>query len=192
MPGSTFKNIREKPLAADESERINNLICAFNPVLKTEKNVTLISSDKKPFIVKEDVALESQTIKHWLEDKCNDDNDEKIILPNVDSVTLKLIIKYCKKHVANREGISSSSAGDEKLRKWDKDFIELDIVTLIKLINAANFMNIKSLLDLACRRVADMMREKTPEEIRKIFNIKNDFTPEEEEEVRRANPWAFD
>ena len=32
----------------------------------------------------------------------------------------------------------------------------------------------------------------TPEEIRKTFGIKNDFTPEEEEEVRRENQWAFD
>ena len=33
---------------------------------------------------------------------------------------------------------------------------------------------------------------KTPEEIRKTFNIKNDFTPEEEEEVRKENQWAFE
>lgn len=33
---------------------------------------------------------------------------------------------------------------------------------------------------------------KTPEEIRRTFGIKNDFTPEEEEEVRRENMWAFD
>lgn len=33
---------------------------------------------------------------------------------------------------------------------------------------------------------------KTPEEIRKTFNIRNDFTPEEEEEVRRENQWAFE
>ncbi|CAN0923060.1 SKP1-like protein 4 [Linum grandiflorum] len=33
---------------------------------------------------------------------------------------------------------------------------------------------------------------KTPEEIRKTFNIKNDFTPEEEAEVRRENQWAFE
>jgi S-phase kinase-associated protein 1 len=37
-----------------------------------------------------------------------------------------------------------------------------------------------------------MIKGKTPEEIRKIFNIENDFTPEEEEEVRRENQWAFE
>jgi hypothetical protein len=105
---------------------------------------------------------------------------------------------------------------------------------------AANYMNIKGLLDLTCQTVANMIKGKTPEEIRKTFNIKvgarlpwrscrparlprppeqrelshhashmqqrdlgspgacasrclqNDFTPEEEEEVRRENQWAFD
>lgn len=57
---------------------------------------------------------------------------------------------------------------------------------------AANYLNIKSLLDLTCQTVADMIKGKTPEEIRKTFNIKNDFTPEEEEEVRRENAWAFE
>lgn len=57
---------------------------------------------------------------------------------------------------------------------------------------AANYLNIKGLLDLTCQTVADMIKGKTPEEIRKTFNIKNDFTPEEEEEVRRENQWAFE
>ncbi|WMV51648.1 hypothetical protein MTR67_045033 [Solanum verrucosum] len=55
---------------------------------------------------------------------------------------------------------------------------------------AANHLNIKSLIDLTCQTVADMIKGKTPEEIRKILNIKNDFTPEEEEEVKRENAWA--
>jgi hypothetical protein len=34
--------------------------------------------------------------------------------------------------------------------------------------------------DVGCKTVANMIKGKTPEEIRKLFNIVNDFTPEEE------------
>ena len=36
---------------------------------------------------------------------------------------------------------------------------------------------------MTCKTVANMIKGKTPEEIRKTFNIKNDFTPSEEEQV---------
>ena len=58
---------------------------------------------------------------------------------------------------------------------------------LFELILAANFMDIKMLLDLACAKVASMIKGKSPEEIRKTFNIKNDFTPEEEAAIREEN-----
>lgn len=58
-------------------------------------------------------------------------------------------------------------------------------------MQAANFLDIKSLLDLTCQKVADMIKGKQPEEIRKIFNIENDFTPEEEAKIREENQWAF-
>ncbi|KAH6781390.1 SKP1-like 11 [Perilla frutescens var. frutescens] len=57
---------------------------------------------------------------------------------------------------------------------------------------AANYLNIKSIMDLTCQTVPDMIKGKSPEEIRKSFNIKNDFIPEDEEEVRRENQWAFE
>jgi S-phase kinase-associated protein 1 len=47
-------------------------------------------------------------------------------------------------------------------------------------------------LDLTCQAAADMIKGRTLEEIWKIFNIKNDFSLEEEEEVRRKNQWAFE
>ena len=58
------------------------------------------------------------------------------------------------------------------------------------MILAANYLDIKGLLDVTCKTVANMIKGKTPEEIRKTFNIKNDFTPDEEEKVRKENEWV--
>lgn len=57
---------------------------------------------------------------------------------------------------------------------------------------AANYLDIKALLDVGCKTVANMIKGKSPDEIRKTFNIQNDFTSEEEEQIRRENEWAED
>ena len=46
-------------------------------------------------------------------------------------------------------------------------------------------LSLQGLLDVTCKTVANMIKGKTPEEIRKTFNIKNDFTPAEEEQVSK-------
>ena len=60
---------------------------------------------------------------------------------------------------------------------------------LFELILAANYMDVKALLDLCCAKVASMMKGKPAEAIRKTFNIVNDFTPEEEEAIMAENKW---
>lgn len=59
---------------------------------------------------------------------------------------------------------------------WDLDFCKVDQPVLFEMILAANYLDIKDLLDLTCKTVANMIKGKTPEEIRKTFNIKNDFS----------------
>ncbi|GJM90583.1 hypothetical protein PR202_ga06881 [Eleusine coracana subsp. coracana] len=165
--------------------------------------ILLKSSDGENFEIEEAVAMESQTIRHMIEDDCADNG---IPLPNVDSKILAKVIEYCKKHIeaaaaakvesgdtAAVASSSSNSVPDNKdLKAWDADFVQVDQATLFELILAANYLNIKSLLDLTCQTVADMIKGKTPEEIRETFNIKNDFTPEEEAAIRKENEWAFD
>ena len=43
----------------------------------------------------------------------------------------------------------------------------------------------QGLLDVTCKTVANMIKGKTPEEIRETFNIKKNFTPSEQ--VRKEN-----
>ncbi|KAG5245505.1 hypothetical protein OIU79_017959 [Salix purpurea] len=158
--------------------------------MSSGRKISLRSSDGESFEVDEAVALESQTIKHMIEDDCADNG---IPLPNVTSKILAKVIEYCKKHVETPKlEDRGTNSGDDELKNWDAEFVKVDQATLFDLILAANYLNIKGLLDLTCQTVADMIKGKTPEEIRKTFNIKNDFTPEEEEEVRRENQWAFE
>merc|ERR1719440_2216534 len=77
----------------------------------------------------------------------------------------------------------------EVVDSWDANFVEVKQELLFELILAANYMDIKPLLDLTCAKVASMIKGRTPDEIRKIFNISSDFTPEEEIKVRADNPW---
>ncbi|KAL6227673.1 hypothetical protein ACLB2K_001630 [Fragaria x ananassa] len=65
-------------------------------VENTKKMFTLRSSDGEAFEVEEAVALQSQTIKHMIEDDCV---ERGISLPNVSGKILTKVIKYYKKHV---------------------------------------------------------------------------------------------
>ena len=156
--------------------------------MDSTKTIKLLSSDDKEFIVADAVAKKSVTIKNMLEDIGDDPNS--IPLPNVNGKILDLVIKYIEHHANDAEPTETK---DEKntsdISGWDADFIKIDQATLFELILAANYLDIKSLLDLTCKSVANMIKGKTPEEIRKTFSIKNDFTPEEEAQIRKENEW---
>ncbi len=107
---------------------------------------------------------------------------------------LEKVFAYCRYHHENPEagGDKKDDKRTDDILPWDEEFCKVDQPTLFELIVAANYLDIKPLLDLTCKTVANMIKGKTPEEIRKTFNIKNDFTPEEEEQVRKENEWCED
>jgi S-phase kinase-associated protein 1 len=75
---------------------------------------------------------------------------------------------------------------------WDKAFCDVDQAILFQLMIAANYLDIKALLELTCKTVASMINGKAPDEIRALFNIKNDLTPEDEEKMRADYGWSLD
>ncbi|KAF8595020.1 S-phase kinase-associated protein 1A-like protein [Ceratobasidium sp. AG-I] len=124
---------------------------------------------------------------------------EPIPLANVSSKVLKKVLEYLEHH--RNDPLPTSEGSDAefsrrplvpKTSEWDERFIQVDQETLFEIILAANYLEIKPLLDLGTRRVADMIKGQTPEEIRKMFNIVNEFTPEEEAQIQKEREWAED
>merc|ERR1719323_937878 len=106
-------------------------------------SIKLQSSDGEIFPVDVEIAKQSVTIKTMLEDLGMDEEDEEDEEKRTDDIS-----------------------------SWDADFLKVDQGTLFELILAANYLDIKGLLDVTCKTVANMIKGKTPEEIRKTFNIK--------------------
>jgi len=156
----------------------------------------LISCQGDVFEVEASVANMSNFIKNMVDDS-PDAVDEEIPLPNVKSTILSKVVEYCKHHEDHPaeeipRPLKSANLVECGVSEWDADFVDIDKEVLFELILAANYMDIKCLLDLACAKVASMIKGKTPEEIRAKFDIVNDFTPEEEAQVREENKWCED
>ena len=115
---------------------------------------------------------------------------------------MKKVLEWCEHHrndpPASQDDDSDSRKKSTDIDEWDQKFMQVDQEMLFEIILAANYLDIKPLLyvfiasqrvfcshlvlfsDVGCKTVANMIKGKTPEEIRKLFNIVNDFTPEEE------------
>ena len=145
------------------------------------KEITLISNDEKEYKISSELLKDSETIQGLI-DNVGLENTS-IPLPNIDSKILEKIIYYLE-YTNNKE-----LSPEEKTNK-EKELLDIDDDTMFNLILGCNYLQLNNLLDKCCKVVADIIKEcKNPEEIRKRFNIKNDFTPEEEEEIIRENSW---
>ncbi|KAF7037966.1 hypothetical protein CFC21_048226 [Triticum aestivum] len=193
----------EKGAMAEEKEQVAGENDTFF-FRASGKIITLKSSDGMLFKVSEAAARLSVVLADMIDQDCA---KGIIQLPNVDARALATVIEYCNEHAdatatanpdANHgvaEGSSScnSEASSEVLKEWDRKLVDgLSQDALYDLIMAVNFLHIKGLLDAACQKVADMIKGKSVEQTRKMFGIATDFTEEEEEELRKESPWAFE
>jgi len=153
-------------------------------------SIKLQSSDGEIFPVDVEIAKQSETIKTMLDLGMDEGDEELVPLPNVNAAILKKVIQWATYHKDDLPLPENKEKRTDDISSWDADFLKVDQGTLFELILAANYLDIKGLLDVTCKTVANMIKGKTPEEIRKTFNIKNDFTPSEEEQVRKENEWC--
>ncbi|GKU04772.1 s-phase kinase-associated protein 1 [Fusarium langsethiae] len=162
------------------------------------QKVWLASNDSANIEVDRVVAERSMLIKNMLEDVGDESitQSNPIPIPNVNEAVLRKVIEWCDHHRNDPPQAQDDESDARKkttdIEEWDQKFMQVDQEMLFEIILASNYLDIKPLLDVGCKTVANMIKGKSPEEIRKTFNITNDFTPEEEEQIRRENEWAED
>jgi S-phase kinase-associated protein 1 len=163
---------------------------------KSTGQIILASNDNVNTTVDRQVAERSMLIKNMLEDLGDTALETPIPIPNVNDQVLKKVIEWCEHHKNDPPTPADDDSDSRKkttdIEEWDQKFMQVDQEMLFEIILASNYLDIKPLLDVGCKTVANMIKGKSPEEIRKTFNITNDFTPEEEEQIRRENEWAED
>lgn len=145
-----------------------------------EPTVTLHSESGEALQVPVDVCKISDLVKTMLPDE---GEVSDIPLANVSTEVLQKVIGFCTYHhdhpMEKIEKPLKSSNMEELVGPWYADFVkDLETEMLLQLMLAANFMSIEPLVSLTCAYVASLMEGKNPEEVRKLFNIKNEFEEE--------------
>jgi len=163
---------------------------------KPTGTITLVSNDGVAIPVAREVAMRSMLITNMMDDLGDTVETTEVPIPNVNESVLKKVIEWCEHHkndpTTSPDDDSDSRKKTTDIEEWDQKFMQVDQEMLFEIILASNYLDIKPLLDVGCKTVANMIKGKSPEEIRKTFNITNDFTPEEEDQIRRENEWAED
>ena len=141
----------------------------------------------------ESAARMCGTISNMLDDV--DDRETSIPIPNIELDIFQKVEQYCKKYKDTKLPSTEEEILKFRIKPlegWDKEFVNVPLSVLFEMITAANFLDVKHMLDITCKSVAEMIKGKTPDDIKKIFGVEGDFSDEEREQVLADNPWLVD
>ncbi|KAH7557850.1 hypothetical protein ACOSP7_027761 [Xanthoceras sorbifolium] len=159
---------------------------------KKEKKISLKTSDGEVFEVEEPVAMQLEIVRSFFAD--NEDVTEQTVmpLPNVSTAAMHGILEYCRAHEEFRRRMPEA-APEEEVRAFEAGYVDRKSNEELKeMILAANYLNISKLLDFLTGVAAKRIENKSVEYVRAFFGVENDFTPEEEANLRREYEWAFE
>eukprot|EP00915_Cephaloidophora_sp_WS-2016_P000028 GHVH01000065.1.p1 GENE.GHVH01000065.1~~GHVH01000065.1.p1 ORF type:complete len:190 (+),score=33.40 GHVH01000065.1:106-675(+) len=127
----------------------------------------------------------------------NEYPDDTIPIQLVKGNILEFVKEYCEYHHDKpvdeiEKPLRSTRLSECGVSAWDENFINKPNDQLQELILAANYLDVKPLLELCAAKIASLMKGKSVEELRSEFNIENDFSPEEEALIREENRWIDD
>mgnify|MGYP003959120503 CR=1 FL=1 len=171
-------------------------------------NMMWKSKDDISYTVSRKAATQSGLVSDATKDESEGDQTE-VPITDVDGNTLKYIVQWIEYHkdapmeeiekpLKDKKIIKIKDDDETIVSAWDYLFLTTDLVRagdikqhdiLVDVIMAANYLDIKPLLELSCAAMADIVRNKNRQELCDLFGIENDFTADEEKRAREQNSW---
>jgi len=57
-------------------------------------------------------------------------------------------------------------------------------------MEVCNYLGVTIFLDMCAKTLALRIKDKSVEEVREMFHLENDYTPEEDRRIKEENAWA--
>ena len=132
-------------------------------------DIALISSDGCKFTISRELAERIGTIGELLKISHGPIN---LTVPDCEGYLLEIIIKYCLYHI--EDDYTLSKIYDPDITKYDRELIKnLGYIQLMKLTNAAIYLNIMHFYDKLIDKIASDLKGKTVEQVRIYMGIDN-------------------
>ena len=115
-----------------------------------------------------------------------DENATKIPVTKVRGDILELVVNYLEHHNGKKPEEIAKPLRSVKMDRivadqWDAVYInKMSKKTIYKVMLAANYMDLPSLLNLSCAKIATLIKGKSPEEIKAILDVDSDESQQEE------------
>lgn len=131
---------------------MTNKINSLDDSVDNSQIISLVSSDGTKYKILKKLAIQSVLIKTTLETDCE---DNEIVLRNVQDDSLQKIIEYMNHYADNPPAeiprqLKPKDMKEYGIPEWDVEFMNISDESLFNLMQSANYLDIKPLLDLCC------------------------------------------
>ena len=154
-------------------------------------SIVVQTKEGKELAIKKSAAMLSNLLKRKIE---SGEGNAPIPLAEVDEKIIDKIIEYLEHCSENPPKIIEKPLQTNDMKnatdEWSANFVDkIPLEDLVNLTTAASYMEISSLIDLCCAKLACMCQDKYEEDIFKVFNINETFTENEKKKLREDNKW---
>ena len=156
--------------------------------------VKLQSTDGEVFELPLRLAKQFDPVTSYLVSTGINGDPEEVPFPiEVSSQALKAIVDWSLYRQDDPESDEETEVEDRasKVTPWDLKFAKnLGDDLALETLSACHYLQHKPMLRVLVKIVASWIRGKSVEFLRAKLKIENDYTPEEEEELKEKNAWT--